>query len=89
MSGFYSFVVQAPGEVEFPAKRVFLDRGMNAFNVLIDDLDGFLATLKAEGVTVTKMIRLDEHEPVPAEPEQCLPYAEQALLPSGDQRREG
>lgn len=83
---FYSFVVQAPGEVEIPEHRVFLDRGQNAFNALIDDLDEFLATLKSSGVTITKMHCLDEHEPVPAEPEQQLTYVQQALLPGSEHR---
>lgn len=68
-SGFYSFVVQAPGEVILQKQRVILDRGMNAFNALIDDLDVFLAFLKSEGVSVTTMNRLDMHEPVTPQPE--------------------
>lgn len=67
--GFYSFVVQAPGEIVLEKQRVILERGMNAFNALIDDLDAFLAHLKTEGATITKWYRLDEHESVPPQPE--------------------
>jgi hypothetical protein len=67
--GYYSFIVQAPGEVILEKQRVILDQGMNAFNALIDDLDVFLVLLKKEGVSVTKVNRLDMHEPVTPQPE--------------------
>jgi hypothetical protein len=79
---FYSFVVHAPGEVDLPEQHLILERGMNAFNALVD-LDSFKELLASNGVRITQVNRLDEHEPVP-EDSTALPHVHQnPLLRSG------
>jgi len=44
-----------------------LDRGVNTFTAVVDDLDDFLARLRAEGVEVKAINQLDGLKPVPPE----------------------
>jgi len=38
---------------------IFIEPGMNVFNVLTDDIDGFVEVLKADGVRVDEVNKLD------------------------------
>jgi hypothetical protein len=60
---YYSFVVTAPQPVGIPKPLLMLDKGLNVFNLLVDDLDTLLTQFKNEGVVVQKVNRLDAHEP--------------------------
>jgi hypothetical protein len=62
--GFYSFVVIAPHPAGIIDPMVMLDTGVNAFSVVVDDLDAFVDQLKAEGVEIKNVNRLDEHAEV-------------------------
>jgi len=62
---FYSFVVFAPSEVQFPSLRLLLEPGVNTFNVTVRDIDEFTRALADSGVRVIREHRLDEeYEPV-------------------------
>ncbi len=63
MGGFFSFRVYAPHEVVITENFVALDEGMNTFNCHVNDLDSFVARLKAEGVRIDQMYHLDEPDP--------------------------
>ncbi len=62
----YSFVVWTPIEIQVPEKGLLLDPGTNAFNVLIDDVEGLVARFEASGALIKQQNRLDEYEPVPS-----------------------
>jgi len=57
---FYSFVVQCKEEIVIPEYLVTLDQGVNVFNVVVKDLDGFLRQLQEAGVMVQQVHRLEE-----------------------------
>lgn len=61
---FYSFVVWAPDEIPLPRIRVLLERGTNAFNGVIEDVEAFKAHLVSKGCTIVKTCQLDAHTPV-------------------------
>lgn len=63
----HSVVVHASQEGPLSEKYpVWLDRGMNAFVVLIRDTDEFLLLLREKGATVHQLNRLDDtHDVVP------------------------
>lgn len=77
----FSLVAFATSEVQLPEHLVSLDRGMNAFHVLVDDIDAFVAELKTKGVRVDRVYPLDDFEPVPPQPEQ-LEGHDSASLPA-------
>ena len=60
---YYSFVVVAPQPLGIPKPMLLLDRGLNVFSVVVDDLDALLEKFKEEGVIVQQMNPLDEFEP--------------------------
>lgn len=59
---FYSFTAIAQQPVGIPDPMILLDKGLNVFTAHTDDLDGLLKQLEDEGVTVTQVNRLDQHE---------------------------
>jgi hypothetical protein len=61
--GFYSFRVFAPHEVVIVENLVALDKGMNTFNVHVQDVDQFVERLKSENVRIDVMIHLDAPDP--------------------------
>ena len=77
---FYSFAAYAPGEIWLPEHRLVLDRGNNAFTLLIEDVDTFRALLQEQGATVLQVNRLDEHEPVSPQPEALHTHVPIALF---------
>ncbi len=80
--GFYSFVVHSPGEIVLAKQEKILERGMNAFNALVDDVDTFVQQLKDNGAKVLQVYQLDEHEPT--QPKGVLLNATQEGLVSGE-----
>lgn len=81
--GYYSIQAISPGIVGVAEPLIALDRGFNVFTAQTDDLDGLLAHLKAEGVEIRQVNRLDEHEPVAPEDSILLPgETPEGLLPS-------
>lgn len=76
-SGFFSFKAIARDVVVLPKYYLTLDEGFQVFNAHVDDLDKFLALLRAEGVDILQTNRLDEHEEIPPV---CIDLA----LPTGD-----
>lgn len=60
---YYSFVVIAPQPVGITKPMLMLDQGLNAFSVVVDDLDALLQRFKEEGIVVQQRNRLDEFEP--------------------------
>lgn len=70
--GFYSFRVFAPHEVSIIENFVALDEGMNTFNVHVNDVDSFVARLKAEDVRIDAMHCLDP-QPEPEDKTHLLP----------------
>ena len=71
MGGFYSFRVFAPHEFTIIENFVAIDEGLNTFNVHVKCIDTFVARLKAEGVRIDQMNKLDEAPEV--SPEHLLP----------------
>jgi hypothetical protein len=73
MRGFFSFRCHAPHEVTIIENFVALREGMNTFNCHVNDVDEFVAKLKAEDVRIDEMNHLDapipEHERVHFLPE--------------------
>jgi hypothetical protein len=65
--GYYSFTAIAQNPVAIESPLVMLDRGFNAFNAVVEDLDAFLQRLKDEGVEVKQVNQLDGLKPVPVE----------------------
>jgi hypothetical protein len=63
--GFYSFIVISPDEMPLPEHRLYLDRGRNVFNALIEDIDAFKTKLSSGGVNIIQVNRLDVFEKVP------------------------
>ncbi len=61
-----SFVVWAPGTVELPEHLLIIERGMNAFSILVEDVAGFKKKLTNAGVVIKQDKFLDEFDPVPA-----------------------
>lgn len=59
---YYSFVAIAQRPVGIPDPMILLDSGVNTFTAQTDDLEGLLDILKNEGVTVTQVNKLDDHE---------------------------
>ena len=60
---YYSFVVIAPQPLGIPSPTVLLDKGVNTFAAVVDNLEEFLKNLEDEGVVVKQVNRLDDHEP--------------------------
>jgi hypothetical protein len=85
-SGFYSFVVHALRELVLPEHRLVLDPGMNAFNLIVPNVDEFLRTLADMDVTVKRVHPLDVQEEFDVIP--TLPTTAQAD-PSGDSPEDG
>ena len=83
--GYYSIVAIASHPVGIARPGVLLDTGVNVFTAQTDDLQGFLKTLKDEGVTVQRVHQLDGLGPVPKEsmllPHEC--EIVQLLQPEG------
>jgi len=65
--GYFSFTAIAQNPVAIESPLVMLDRGVNTFTAVVDDLDDFLARLRAEGVEVKAINQLDGLKPVPPE----------------------
>lgn len=61
---FYSFVVRSRELVDLPEYKVTIGEGVDTFNVVLSDLESFIARLRSLGVTVLETHRLDESEPV-------------------------
>lgn len=68
--GFYSLVAfnDSGDIVQLPGQFFVLDMGKNVFNTQVDDIDGFVASLKAKGVRVERVNRLDVFETVEPPP---------------------
>jgi hypothetical protein len=80
--GFYSFIVISPEELPLPEYLLHLDTGRNVFNAAINDIDTFKKRLSDSKVRIIQMNRLDDHKPIPTEPE---PYPDlfADALPAG------
>jgi hypothetical protein len=80
--GFYSFVVISPEELPLPEYLVHLDTGRNVFNAAVNDIDTFRKRLADAKVRIVQENRLDDHKPIPTEPE---PYPDlfADVLPAG------
>lgn len=59
---YYSFYVQAPHPVSITRPFVILDTGFNTFPAEVDDLEKFVQRLHDEGISVDKVVRLDDLE---------------------------
>ena len=59
---YYSISAQAPGLVGVPEALTVLDRGLNVFTVVTDDIDVILNRLRSENVVILTYNRLDAHE---------------------------
>lgn len=59
---YYSFSVKAPHPVSITRPFVILDTGTNTFPAEVDDLEKFIERLHDEGISVQKVVRLDEYE---------------------------
>ena len=79
--GFYSFTAIARHPVAIEDPLILLDAGVNAFTAVVEDLDDLLTRLKAEGVEVKQVNKLDGLGPV--SPDSLLLPGEDpsALLP--------
>lgn len=55
MKHYYSFEAFSEREVAFPEYRVAVGRGVNAFTLATDDVDGVIAHLLKEGIRVIKV----------------------------------
>jgi hypothetical protein len=73
IKGLFSIVARAKDLVVIPERHIALDAGVNVFSVVTDDLDVLLAHLKTQGVTVDKVQRLDQLEPVDPRESVLLP----------------
>ncbi len=60
---YYSFVVVAPQPIGFPKPLLILDQGVNVFSAEVANVEEFLQSLRAEGIEVREVNRLDEFEP--------------------------
>jgi len=60
---------------------IMLDKGVNTFTAVTDDVDGLVAHLESEGVKVTQVNQLDDLEPVPPEASLLLPGESPESLP--------
>lgn len=74
--GFYSFIVISPRAFAIERPFILLDRGMNAFNAVVDDLDALMKRFEVEGVEVKQTNKLDGLEPVPVSATLLLPGEE-------------
>lgn len=62
--GFYSFIVISPRAFAIESPFILLDRGVNTFNAVVDDLEALMECFKVEGVEVKQTNKLDGLEPV-------------------------
>jgi hypothetical protein len=63
MKHYYSIVAYSTISVQYQEPSlVFIEPGINAFTVLTDDIENFLAHLKSEGIRVDKVNQLDGEE---------------------------
>lgn len=79
--GYYSFIAIAPHPVGVKDPLIMLDKGVNTFTAVTDDVDGLVAHLESEGINVTQINQLDGLEPVPPEASLLLPGESPAALP--------
>lgn len=56
----FAIKVQATKPVAIPDPLVMLDRGLNVFNVVTDDLESLLEVLQNEGVTILKTMMMEQ-----------------------------
>ncbi len=63
---FYSIRLWTPVEIDVPKHYLALDPGSNTFNILVEDIEGFLAGLRAKGARIDAVNNLDALEPLPA-----------------------
>lgn len=62
---FCSFVVRSTREVPLPEHLLIIGEGVDAFNVVVDNLEAFQECLRLQGVEVLEVHQLDNLEPVP------------------------
>lgn len=60
---YYSIVVFAHHPVGIPDPLILLDKGLNPFTVMTDDIEGLLKMLGDEGVDIREVNCLDAHDP--------------------------
>lgn len=60
---YYSFVVIAPQPVGFTKPLLMLDKGLNTFSVVVDDVEALVERFHDEGIVVKQRNLLDEFEP--------------------------
>ena len=80
---FYSFKTRSQSEVLLPEYAIAIGEGVDAFNLVVTDLQKFLAVLKDNGVQVLEANQLDNFQPIPvpsSEP-QLQDQTEVPLLP--------
>ena len=63
---FYSFKTKSQSEVLLPEYPLAIGEGIDAFNLVVTDLQKFLAILKDKGVQVLETNQLDNFQPIPA-----------------------
>lgn len=81
--GYYSFVAIAPHPMGVENPLILMDRGVNTFTAVTDDVDALVALLTSKGAKVTQVNQLDDLEPVPPEASLLLPGEDPALLTPG------
>lgn len=65
---FLSYVVFSPEEMVFPEHFLMLGEGVNAFNLSLQDPEGFRKMLQDRGVRIVEVHRLDDHEAIQPDP---------------------
>ena len=83
---FYSFKVHSLKEVILPSQKLAIGEGVDVFNLMVDDLQGFLAELESSGVRVLAHHQLDALEPIVPDPYFLFPgrIQENTLLSEGE-----
>lgn len=83
---FYSFKVHSPREVILPNHKIAIGEGVDVFNLMVDDIQVFLAELESSGVRVLAHYQLDALEPIKPDPYFLSPgrIQESTLLSEGE-----
>jgi hypothetical protein len=71
--GYYSFVVIAKNPVAIEDPLICLDKGVNTFAAVVQDLQALLDRLSCESVEVKQVNQLDELDPVDPNDSLLLP----------------
>ena len=61
MKSMYSLVVRTTRVHRFPEYLVIIDKGVSAFNAILEDPEIFREILKSDGVEIIRMVDLNEN----------------------------